>query len=168
MRRPIAILALFASLVTGNPVIAHDNPYNRWVAGDEARFFSGTSDLEKVLDDVMGDPVTQRRMGEASRRRHATEFTWEHVASQYEELLAQVVIYRSDDYSELAAARAEARADRAVARQVHGERVIPVGVERTARIEPRAHVDDDRSFVGGRVEGRSSDLDLARCVRLVP
>jgi glycosyltransferase involved in cell wall biosynthesis len=80
--------SLVEAMGAGNPVIAHDNPYNRWVAGDEARFFSTTSDLEEVLDSVLGDPAALRRMGEASRRRHASEFTWEHVASQYEELLA--------------------------------------------------------------------------------
>ena len=32
----------------GNPVIAHDNPYNRWVAGDAARYFRTEADVDEA------------------------------------------------------------------------------------------------------------------------
>lgn len=79
--------SLVEAMAAGNPVLAHDNEYNRWVAGPGARFFSGADDLAVTLDDVLDDTQALAAMAGASRERHAQEFTWERVAGQYEELL---------------------------------------------------------------------------------
>jgi glycosyltransferase involved in cell wall biosynthesis len=79
--------SLVEAMATGNPVVAHDNPYNRWVAGPEARYFSTADELAAVLDGLLDDPQALRKMSAASVDRHRQEFTWTHVAGQYEELL---------------------------------------------------------------------------------
>ncbi len=81
--------SLVEALGAGNPVIAHDNPYNRWVAGPGAAYFRGVEDLAGHFDRLLGDDVTLRAMAAASRERHAAEFTWPRVAGQYETLLAR-------------------------------------------------------------------------------
>ncbi|QZY47753.1 DUF1972 domain-containing protein [Mycolicibacterium austroafricanum] len=79
--------SLVEALAAGNPVIAHDNKYNTWVAGDAGLFFSSAADAERCIDVLLGD----RDLAEAKSRnalsRFESEFTWDHVAGQYEALL---------------------------------------------------------------------------------
>ena len=79
--------SLVEALGAGNPVIAHDNPYNRWVAGADQRYFRSTADLADVFDEVLDDPETLARMSASARSRHQAEFTWDVIAAQYEALL---------------------------------------------------------------------------------
>ena len=79
--------SLVEALGCGNPVIAHDNPYNRWVAREAALYFTTEGDVDAALDELIDSPDRARQMSDRARERHAEEFTWEHVAGQYEELL---------------------------------------------------------------------------------
>ena len=79
--------SLVEAMAAGNPVIAHDNAYNRWVAGDGALYFTGVDDAAEHISTLLGSPDQRRTLAAASRSRHLTEFTWEHVAGQYENLL---------------------------------------------------------------------------------
>ncbi|WP_344203671.1 DUF1972 domain-containing protein [Pseudolysinimonas kribbensis] len=80
--------SLVEALAAGNPVIAHDNVYNRWVAGDAALYFRDADDADERITSFLGDPDGRAALAASARRRHAEEFTWEHVAGQYEDLLA--------------------------------------------------------------------------------
>ena len=80
--------SLVEAMAAGNPVLAHDNAYNRWVAADGAAYFSTATDVADRLDAILDDPEQLRGMSEASRSRHRTEFTWEHIADQYEMVIA--------------------------------------------------------------------------------
>lgn len=79
--------SLVEALGCGNPVIAHDNPYNRWVAGDAALYFRGDRDIVDALDRVTGDADLAATMSAHARARHAEEFTWERITDQYEALI---------------------------------------------------------------------------------
>lgn len=80
---PSLVEALGASCA----VIAHDNEFNRWVAGPEARFFSTESDCDLHISALLADAATVRAMREASGRRFDSAFRWESVLAQYEALL---------------------------------------------------------------------------------
>ncbi len=79
--------SLVEAMGAGNPVIAHDNPYNRWTAGDSALWFRTADDADERITELLRDDATRVRLGEHARRRHAEEFTWEHVGGQYHDLL---------------------------------------------------------------------------------
>lgn len=79
--------SLVEALGAGNPVLAHDNPYNRWVAGTEACYFTGADGCAAELDRVLQDPARLAAMQQASRSRHAEAFTWDHILRDYETLL---------------------------------------------------------------------------------
>lgn len=79
--------SLVESLAAGNAIIAHDNRFNRWVAGEHAKFFAGTQDLEEILELLAQAPLRLLEMEEASRQRHKDEFEKEKVLLAYEELL---------------------------------------------------------------------------------
>jgi glycosyltransferase involved in cell wall biosynthesis len=80
--------SLVEALGAGAPIIAHDNPFNRWVAGDGAVYFDGREQCEKQLDLVLRDDLVRRRMSALNRARHATYFTWDKILTQYEALLS--------------------------------------------------------------------------------
>ena len=79
--------SLVEALGAGNPVIAHDNDYNRWVAADAALYFTTADDVDRRVEELVDSPALAARLAAAARARHASEFTWEHVAGQYEQLL---------------------------------------------------------------------------------
>lgn len=79
--------SLVEALAAGNPVFAHNNAYNRWVAGDAGVYFETADEMSALLDEVLPDPARLAQLHEAALARHRSEFTWEHVAGQYEQLL---------------------------------------------------------------------------------
>jgi glycosyltransferase involved in cell wall biosynthesis len=81
--------SLVESLAAGNAIIAHDNRFTRWVAGEGARYFQSSDDINGLLDSLNADPVQLLTMEEASRKRYSESFTQEKVLTAYEELLLQ-------------------------------------------------------------------------------
>ena len=79
--------SLVESLAAGNAVIAHDNPFNRWVAGEGARYFKSSGDLAEILESLDGEGSQLLDMEEASRKRHHESFTQDKILRAYEELL---------------------------------------------------------------------------------
>lgn len=79
--------SLVEALGAGNPVLAHDNRFNRWVAGPGARYFANGDDCALAFEGLLDNPQMLERMGEASRCRHEAEFTWAKVLRDYERLM---------------------------------------------------------------------------------
>ena len=79
--------SLVEAMAASNPVVAHDNPYNRWVANDAAVYFKCADSFGQAVDQLLASPDTQAALRINSKRRYLEEFTWEHVAGQYEQLL---------------------------------------------------------------------------------
>jgi glycosyltransferase involved in cell wall biosynthesis len=81
--------SLVEALAAGNAVIAHDNRFNRWVAGEGALYFRTPQDIENILLQLDREPAKLLAMEEASLKRHREDFTQEKVLSAYEQLLLQ-------------------------------------------------------------------------------
>lgn len=79
--------ALVEALGAGNAVIAHDNRFNRWVAGDGALYFRDVDSFDSVLAELLGDAALVRRLQHASTARFESEFTWSRILRAYEKLL---------------------------------------------------------------------------------
>jgi hypothetical protein len=65
-------------------VLAHDNPYNREVAGSMARYWKDEAELTKLLDefDPMTWPYDQAAVDDFNRR-----YNWDDVVEKYRQLL---------------------------------------------------------------------------------
>lgn len=83
--------SLVEALAAGNPVIAHDNRYNRWVAGDSALYFRGAADVDRHLTRLVSSRRLREDMQQAGRARHAELFTWDRITDQYEQLALKYV-----------------------------------------------------------------------------
>jgi glycosyltransferase involved in cell wall biosynthesis len=81
--------SLIEALGAGNAVLAHDNPFNRWVAGDQAAYFADASGFDTALSTLLADPDRLEAMAAGSRRRFEEAFTWPAILTQYEALLEQ-------------------------------------------------------------------------------
>lgn len=81
--------SLVEAMAAGNVVIAHDNPYNRWVVQDAALYFRDARSFSDCVDALLASPMRAESMRALSRSRFFEEFTWDHVAGQYERLLLQ-------------------------------------------------------------------------------
>lgn len=79
--------SLVEALGAGNPVLAHDNPFNRWVAGPGAAYFRDEAECADRFDALFADAAGLDLMRQQSRERHAALFTWEKVLADYEALL---------------------------------------------------------------------------------
>ncbi len=79
--------SLVESLAAGNAVIAHDNRFTRWVAGDGAMFFHTPEDIDRILDSLKRNPEVLAEMETASYRRHSELFAQEKILGSYEQLL---------------------------------------------------------------------------------
>lgn len=79
--------SLVEALGAASPVIAHDNPFNRWVGGPRMAYFRDEVECDRLLDELLenGDWLAQAR--KAALERHAEDFTWDKVLGQYEALL---------------------------------------------------------------------------------
>ena len=98
--------SLVEALGAGSPVLAHDNVFNRWVAGEGAAYFGDESELRHgILTLVRAGPGRLDAMSAASRARHADAFGWHGIFDAYERALRR----------QLAPARASRPAGRAEA-----------------------------------------------------
>jgi glycosyltransferase involved in cell wall biosynthesis len=98
--------SLLEAMGAGNPVLAHENRFNRWVVREGARYFDDQPSCERALDAYFGDARDLAYRGELNRRRAHQVFNWNEILQSYAELLSSV--------SSLAAVRdAEVRCQRA-------------------------------------------------------
>ncbi|NUA29700.1 DUF1972 domain-containing protein [Cupriavidus basilensis] len=79
--------SLVEAMGAGSAILAHDNAFNKWVAGDGARYFSSEEDCGAQLDLLLQSdaPLEEMRMRNVQRFRQ--NFTWEKVLMEYEQLL---------------------------------------------------------------------------------
>lgn len=81
--------SLVEALGAGSPVLAHDNVFNRWVAGKGATYFSTQDECGARLDTLLQDSSALEQARTASLVRHEEEFVLEHNLAKYETLLKQ-------------------------------------------------------------------------------
>jgi glycosyltransferase involved in cell wall biosynthesis len=81
--------SLVAALGAGNAVIARDNEFNRWTAGDAAFYFSSVDDCDGLIDRMLHDKNAVTCLRAAATARAMSHFVWDDVLSAYEhELVA--------------------------------------------------------------------------------
>lgn len=79
--------SLVEALGSGSAVLAHDNAFNRWVAGPKALYFGNEEECEMRLEQIIDGKAPLADMRKASAERYLTNFTWEKILNAYESLL---------------------------------------------------------------------------------
>ena len=92
--------SLLEAMACGNAVLAHDNAFNRWVAGEGALYFRDRVTCLVIMDRLLaGDPELEK-MRAHNRERVRTVFDWRKVLEAYAQILQAVAV--SSDASEVA------------------------------------------------------------------
>jgi len=73
----------------GNPVIAHDNPYNRWVAGAAAVYFRSPGGFSACVAALASFEQKRSWLSARARERFRASFQWPDVLARYESLLLE-------------------------------------------------------------------------------
>jgi glycosyltransferase involved in cell wall biosynthesis len=81
--------SLVESLGAGNAVIAHDNAYNRWVAGPDQFYFADAAAFALVLDRVQANPAVLAAARQGAQDRFQQGLTWPPVLAAYETLCSE-------------------------------------------------------------------------------
>lgn len=79
--------SLVEALGAGSPVLAHDNKFNRWVAGEGARYFSSEESCAQEIEILLRDDDLIAKMKRYSRQQISNKFTWDKIHQAYENLL---------------------------------------------------------------------------------
>ncbi len=79
--------SLVEALGAGSAILAHDNPFNRWVAGPGNHYFTDAEECRHHLDAMLDDETELQLMRTASVGRFQQDFTWQGVLESYESLL---------------------------------------------------------------------------------
>lgn len=83
--------SLIEALGAGQSILAHDNKFNRWVAGVGAVYFNDENKCSELLDMLLNDRNKLKEMSEFSINRFNEMFTWNNILLQYENLLLSYV-----------------------------------------------------------------------------
>ena len=79
--------SLVEALWAGNAVIAHDNAFNRWTAGDAQFFFNDVASCDAMIESVLTDSAAVATARTAARLRAVETFAWRGVLEAYEQRL---------------------------------------------------------------------------------
>jgi glycosyltransferase involved in cell wall biosynthesis len=83
--------SLVEALAAGSPVLAHDNRFNRWVAGTGAHYFQDREDCAEQFDLLLDNADELSKMKQASLSRYEEEFSHNKDLKAYEALLTKYV-----------------------------------------------------------------------------
>jgi len=81
---------LLEAMGCANAIIAHDNPFNREVAADSAKYFTSPIDIPQIINSLESGPDVEK-MRAAAQERIRTIYTWERITDLYEELLSRFI-----------------------------------------------------------------------------
>jgi glycosyltransferase involved in cell wall biosynthesis len=82
--------SLVEALASGCPVLAHDNDFNRWVAGSGIRYFKDTGSCAESLDALLAPGADLSAMREWAYARADEAFRWEPILAEYAGLILRI------------------------------------------------------------------------------
>lgn len=80
--------SLVEALGAGNAVIAHDNPFNRWVSKDAALYFSSVSEASSAISRLITDNDKLSELKSFARTNFEKNFRWQNIFHEYERLIS--------------------------------------------------------------------------------
>jgi len=77
-------------------VLAHDNPFNRWVVSDGAVYFSDVESAAEQMKKLFSDNEYMQVLKSRSRENFNKNFQWDNILLQYEQLLEKFLPCEND------------------------------------------------------------------------
>ena len=83
--------SLIEAMSAGSPVLANDNPFNCWVAGEGAVYFKDAADCDRKITQLLNDKFKLKAMSKSSLSRYYTEFADDKDLKAHEELFLSLI-----------------------------------------------------------------------------
>lgn len=83
--------SLVESLGAGSAILAHDNEFNRWVAGDSALYFLNSDDCALLFARLDEEPELVEALRSKALNRFDSGFHWAGILRSYKEVLEEFV-----------------------------------------------------------------------------
>ena len=83
--------SLVEAMGAGSAILAHDNKFNRWVAGSGNYYFKDEEECYQQLGTLLDDHKQLSRMKTASASAHKEHFTWKKILKEYEDQLNKYI-----------------------------------------------------------------------------
>jgi glycosyltransferase involved in cell wall biosynthesis len=87
--------SLVEAMGAGNPIVAHDNRFNRWVAGDGAAYFTCANSVSDRVDELLSSDTQLGDLRLRGQAQFNSGYMWADVLNQYEVLLERYLPGRS-------------------------------------------------------------------------
>lgn len=84
--------SLVEALAAGNPVIARDNQFNRWVAGEGGLYFSDIGECDAAICRVLEEEGLRCKLAANAENRFRSDFGWLEVLSSYHTALTRAYL----------------------------------------------------------------------------
>jgi len=78
--------SLLEAMSAGAWIIAHDNPFNRYILEEDALYFESEDDLSGLLKEMDKRQTSSREMISNNQEKIRTEYQWAHIIKRYENL----------------------------------------------------------------------------------
>jgi len=78
--------SLVEALACKNPILAHDNRFNRWVAGQAGLYFSNEDECLQRIEEILS--INLQAMRDAAEKRHRDDFSFDHIHCLYEKAIS--------------------------------------------------------------------------------
>jgi len=78
--------SLLEAMSTGAWIIAHDNPFNRYILEEDALYFESEDDLSGLLKEMDKRLTSSREMISNNQEKIRTEYQWAYIIKRYENL----------------------------------------------------------------------------------
>ncbi len=82
--------SLLEAMAAGSLIIAHDNPYNRWVLGENAGYFNSAGELSILLSEIERIRSYSQPLIDRNLERIRKDFQWDSVVKRYEMLFSNL------------------------------------------------------------------------------
>lgn len=79
--------SLVEALAAGTPVLAQNNHFNTWVAGEKSLYFDNEADCAQQFDTILDNPEALQAMRQGSFERYQEAFSGDRDLIDYEQLL---------------------------------------------------------------------------------
>ncbi len=83
--------SLVEALGAGSPILAHDNKFNRWVAGMGAHFFDSEEECERKISTLLKDDQEITAMRQKSWKQYNENFTSSRIYDSYENIIRRMI-----------------------------------------------------------------------------
>lgn len=81
--------SLLEAIAAGQPIIAHDNPFNREVTGDMAIYFDGPEAIKKILKEERYHSLSSETWRASCQTLLQSRYVWEKITETYKILAKQ-------------------------------------------------------------------------------